>query len=105
MARRTPWRRDMRVLSASLLCLAVLTGASAQTAGKGKPVVNFNVEADFDKYPQKTPQEALGSVVRALTDRRVDYLLAHLADPAFVQAKLRTLTAEMSACLAEDTKA
>ncbi|HYT91841.1 MAG TPA: hypothetical protein VEL76_24210 [Gemmataceae bacterium] len=95
----------MRVLSASLLCLAVLAGASAQTAGKGKPVVNFNVEADFDKYPQKTPQEALNSVVKALTDRRVDYLLAHLADPAFVQAKLKILKAQMSASLTDDTKA
>ena len=79
----------MRVLSASLLCLIVLAGASAQTAGKGKPVVNFNIELDLDKFPQKTPQEALGSVVKALADGRVDYVLAHLADPAFVQARLK----------------
>jgi hypothetical protein len=94
----------MRVLSASLICLAVLTGASAQTAGKGKPVVNFNIEADFDRYPQKTPQEALNSVLKALTDRRVDYLLAHLADPAFVQARLKSLKAQMGASLTEETK-
>jgi hypothetical protein len=95
----------MRVLSASLLCLAVLTGASAQNAGKGKPVVNFNIEADFDKYPQKTPQQALGSVLKALADRRVDYLMAHLADPAFVESKLKIYKAQLAASVPEDTKA
>jgi hypothetical protein len=86
----------MRVLSASLLCLIVLAGASAQTAGKGKPVVNFNIELDLDKFPQKTPQEALGSVVKALADGRVDYVMAHLADPAFVQARLKVIMSTMA---------
>src|SRR5205085_31031 len=35
------------------------------------------------------PKAALASVVKALEEKRVDYLLAHLADPEFVDARVK----------------
>jgi hypothetical protein len=40
------------------------------------------------KYPQKTPEEALQSVVKAIEAGQVSYLMAQLADPDFVDAKV-----------------
>jgi hypothetical protein len=39
-------------------------------------------------YPQSNPGEALQSIVKALEAGRVDYLLAHLADPKFVDPRI-----------------
>jgi hypothetical protein len=41
-----------------------------------------------DAFPQKTPREALASVIRAIEKGRIDYLAAHLIDPGFVDAKV-----------------
>src|SRR5205823_14539648 len=43
---------------------------------------------DEEKYPQKTPQEGLQSIVKAVASKKLDYLLAHLADPEYVDAKV-----------------
>ncbi len=96
----------MRLLSVPLLALALFATTGAQPAGKDKDkaVIRFRIEADFERYPQKTPQEALASVLKALEDKRIDYLLAHLADPAFVQAKLKVLKSQMPRALADESK-
>jgi hypothetical protein len=39
-------------------------------------------------YAQKTPKEAITSIVKAIDTKRVDYLLAHLADPKYVDAQV-----------------
>jgi hypothetical protein len=39
-------------------------------------------------FPQKTPQETLQGVVRAIDSNKIDYLLAHLADPKFVDSRV-----------------
>jgi hypothetical protein len=44
----------------------------------------YNVDYDSNSFPQDTPKTALASVLRALNERRVDYLLAQLTDPEFV---------------------
>lgn len=46
-----------------------------------------SVPADPEGYPQKTPQDALNSVLKAVQGKRIDYLLTHLADPQFVAAR------------------
>src|SRR5262245_40416034 len=62
------------------LSLAALGLAHAQT--------NLSKRYGFDQnpefYPQKTPQETLSSISKAAQANRVDYLLAQLADPRFV---------------------
>jgi hypothetical protein len=94
----------MRLLCASVLGLTVLTGVCAQPAGKGKAGAPFGIEPNHERYPQKTPQAALGSVVRVLAEKRYDYLLAHLADPAFVKAQLKLYKGQLPASLAEESK-
>ena len=44
----------------------------------------FGFEFNPNFYPQKTPQETLESITKAIDNKRIDYMLAHLADPLFV---------------------
>ncbi len=94
----------MRLLCALVIGLTVLTAPGAQPAGKGKAGAPFGIDPDYESYPQKTPKAALGSVLKALTQKRYDYLLAHLADPAFVQAELKRFKGQLPASLAEESK-
>ncbi|MBI3822085.1 MAG: hypothetical protein HY289_05315 [Planctomycetes bacterium] len=44
----------------------------------------FGFDVDGDTFPQKSPDEAMKSIVKALNRDKVDYLLAQMADPAYV---------------------
>jgi hypothetical protein len=71
-------------MSAAVLTLTLLTFAFAQEkAGR------YGVALDAKAYPQATAKEALGSIVKAAADKKVDYLVAHLADPAFVDDRVK----------------
>jgi hypothetical protein len=100
----------MRFLCASVIGLTLLSGPVAQPAekgkgkGKGTTTTRFGIDLDLETYPQKTPQMALGSVLKALTDKRFDYLIAQLADPAFVQGKMKVYKSQMPKSLAEESK-
>jgi hypothetical protein len=48
----------------------------------------FDVIYNADFYKQDSPQEALKASLGAISRDRYDYLLAHLIDPAFVDARL-----------------
>src|SRR5438477_356654 len=39
-------------------------------------------------YPQKTPAETIGSIVKAIDNKRIDYMLAQIAEPKFVDAQV-----------------
>src|SRR5207244_4109918 len=47
------------------------------------------------------PKTALASVVQALEDKRVDYLLAHLADPEFVDVRVMLYKGNFEALVKE----
>jgi hypothetical protein len=95
----------MRPLCAALTVVAGLAfAAPPASAGKDDIVKIYGVEANFNLYPQKTPQEALQSVTRILEARRIDYLLAFLADPDFVKAKLKVIKAELPKALTDENK-
>jgi hypothetical protein len=100
--------RRMRFLCASLIGLTLLSGLVAQPAGKGKgkgpTTTRFGIDLDLERYPQKTPQLALDSVLKALADKRFDYLIAQLADPAFVQGKMKLYKSTMPKSLADESK-
>src|SRR5947209_5976667 len=66
----------------SLVSLALVNAGAAQDQDKLGKRYGLDVNPGF--YPQKTPQEALLSIAKAIESRRLDYLLAHLADPRFV---------------------
>ena len=85
--------------------LVVLLSAAALAADA--PAKRFDVEADPKTYPQATPEEALASVLKAAVGKRADYIVAHLADPEFVDRRVREtshdeLLAETTAKLVDD---
>jgi len=73
---------------------AFATVASSQDDDKKVPP-RFGFAYNAELYPQKKPQEALKSVIRAIDGKRVDYLLAQLADPKFVDAQVANYQASI----------
>jgi hypothetical protein len=59
-----------------------LTVVSAQEAEKLNK--RYGLDVNLIAYPQKTPSEALLSIGKAVENKRMDYLIAHLAEPRFV---------------------
>jgi hypothetical protein len=78
----------MRFVVAVLVGLGWLASAAAgeKVAESAK---RYGIEADLKTYPQGTPQETLASVLKAIENKRIDYLVAQLADPKFVDQRLK----------------
>lgn len=68
------------------LCLAAQPAGAADDPLAGR---RYAIIPDLDEYPQDTPQKALSSVVRAIQRKKFDYLLAQLADPEWVDRRVR----------------
>src|SRR5438128_1208346 len=77
----------VRVLSvvAALLLIALVARAQEPSTTR------YTIDLNLDGYPQKTSRECLESVVKAVDVRQVDYLVAQLADPQFVDMRVKTL--------------
>lgn len=76
-----------RVLATCIVLVWAL-GVSAQAPNEVPPR-RYGIEANVRDYPQESPKETLGSVLRAIERGRINYLLAHLADPAFVDKRVQ----------------
>lgn len=48
----------------------------------------FGVKHFAKSFPQATPKDLLTSVVEAVSRKRSDYIVAHLLDPTFVDARI-----------------
>lgn len=70
---------------------ALFLSLAASLAAQDAPGTRYRVEPNLDAYPQATPKEALQSVVKAIDGQQFDYLLAQLADPQFVDARVKAL--------------
>ncbi len=79
----------MRVGVGVLLGLICMAGLSA--AEGAAPAARYGVAADLKTYPQATPKEVLASVLKAADAGRFDYLTAQLADPRFIDERVKTL--------------
>lgn len=64
----------------------------------------YGVAPDLKAYPQSTAKETLASVLKAIEAKRVDYLTAQLADPAFVDDRVKRLYGGRFAEQVEDTR-
>lgn len=51
--------------------------------------LRYGVALNLRDYPQASAKDTLGSVIRAITKKRIDYLLAHLADPEFTDRRIK----------------
>jgi hypothetical protein len=95
----------MRVGLAILLGLALLP-LTGPAAGPAKtPAPRYGIAADLNAYPQSTAKEALASVLKAIDAKRFDYLVAHLADPSFVDDRVKRVYSGRFAEQVEDTQA
>src|SRR5437899_2617916 len=79
----------MRTGLAVLICLAFMDMANAQQDQDATPPRRYGVLLNQQNYPQEDPKQALASVVKAIDRQRIDYLLAHLADPDFVDERVK----------------
>jgi hypothetical protein len=49
----------------------------------------YEITVDQDAFSQKTPKEALTSVLKAIQAKKIDYLVAQLSDPAWVDQLIK----------------
>jgi len=74
-------------LALALLLIGLGTCA-AQQEGADPLAKRYGYEVEPAKYPQGSPDVALKSILQAIDDRRIDYVMAQLADPVFVDKKV-----------------
>src|SRR5438552_14185099 len=78
----------MHRLLVGWMALVGVAGVAAQEP-KEAPPRRYGIEANLRDYPQETAKETLASVLQAVERRRINYLLAHLVDPAFVDKRVK----------------
>jgi len=76
----------MRIAIAVIV--AVIGAYAVQAQPKPEPQPRYGVVAETNIYPQESPKQALASLAKAFDRQRVDYVLAHLADPTFTAGKV-----------------
>lgn len=96
----------MRTSVALLVSLVALGGSFAQAPNQAaKAVKRYGVEPNLDDYPQATPQETLASVLKAVDNNRIPYLVAQLADPQWVDERVRQVHGGKFEAMVEETAA
>jgi hypothetical protein len=73
------------VLAVPALFTLAATAQDDKPPPKEAPRYGFSYN---DLYSQKSPKDAIQSVVKAIDARRVDYLLAQIAEPKFVDGQV-----------------
>jgi hypothetical protein len=81
----------MRLIAAALVAFLCAWSVAAADPGKGESTKRYGIEADLKAYPQSTPKETLASVLKAVENKRVDYLVAQLADPEYVDERVKRI--------------
>lgn len=76
----------------ALSCLLGLVALAATAQQDSKITVRYGVVADINTFPQTTAKEALSSTIKAIDQRRFDYLLAHLTDPDWLEQRIKQTT-------------
>lgn len=65
----------------------------------------YGIAPDLTTYPQGTAKDTLTSVLKAVENKRLDYVVAQLADPAFVDDRVKRLYSGRFEQQVEDTRA
>jgi hypothetical protein len=65
----------------------------------------YGIAPEPKTYPQGTAKETLASVLKAVESKRVDYLVAQLADPTFVDDRVKRVYDGRFEEQVEDTRA
>jgi hypothetical protein len=91
----------MRFVLMALMGLICIADAEARD-GK-TPARRFGIDADLKTYPQAKPRETLASVLKAIDAKRIDYLLAQLADPTWVEKRVQRYGGKFAVLVEETT--
>jgi len=92
----------MRPLLALALSLTLIPGAPGRSDDKTS---RYGVALDTKTYPQSTAKEALASAIKAIEAKKFSYLVAHLADPYFVDDRVKRIYGGKFDEQVDDTKA
>jgi lambda repressor-like predicted transcriptional regulator len=76
------------IVPATLVAVALLVTASA-AAEEANPNLRYGIPVDPTHFSQDGAQQTVRSIVRALDDGKVSYMLAHLIAPEDIDAKLK----------------
>jgi hypothetical protein len=87
----------------SLIGLIGVLAFAAQDGAEKLPEKRFGIEVDLKTYPQITPKATLGSLLKAIDAKRVDYVLAQLADPEWVDRRVKETGGGFAALVEEST--
>jgi hypothetical protein len=94
----------MRAVLTAVVGVACAAAAlAARDTKPPEPAKRHGVEADLKAYPQDTPKEALASVLKAVEDKRLDYLVAQLTDPQFVDRRVKDTAGDFDGLVKEAT--
>jgi hypothetical protein len=94
-----------------VLALTAFAAASALAAGQppadpkaAKQLRTYGVVTRLRAFPQDTPQAAVRSVITAIEKGEIDYLVAHLMEPAFVDARVEDRRQQLLGVVEDDLK-
>ncbi len=73
--------------------------------GEAKPGARYGVEPDLTTYPQDSAKATLDSVIKSADAGKFDYLVAQLADPSFMDARVKSRFDGRFAEQVQDTRA
>jgi hypothetical protein len=80
---------NMRKYIGVLLGLLVLLSGGARGRDETASATRYGIALDLRTYPQGTAKETLASVFKSIEAKRVAYVVAQLADPAFVDDRVQ----------------
>ena len=91
-------------------CVCLFLGVlwlSGGLYGEEKPAsgTRYGITLDLKAYPQGTAKDTLTSILKATESKRVDYVVAQLADPSFVDDRVKRLYGGRFEEQVEDTRA
>jgi len=96
----------MRFAAILLLSILGLVGFSTTMAQQAKePPKRYGIEADLENYPQGDAKAALASVLKTIDNKKIDYLLAQLSDPQWVDNRVQKVhDGKFDECVKETTQ-
>jgi hypothetical protein len=87
--------------TAAFLLAVLLPGAEP---AKDNAAKRYHIAANLEAFPQDKPKTALESVIRAIDRKQIDYLLAQLADPDYVDEQVRRESGDFDKVVKDTTK-
>src|SRR5436190_19623360 len=87
-----------------LLAAALLAHAQPPALQPGEIEPRFEVRGKAKTYPQANPKQALASLIAAADAGNHNYIVAHLLDPEFVDARIIVRAKQIKETVENDLK-